>query len=206
MGFAYPPAMKTILLTERRALLRDFTEADRPDFIAYQTEARYRQLYDFGEDPLRANGLFDLFLSWQQDRLRRNTQLAICDPFTNRVLGCGGLREIEGNTAVFGIELAPASWGRFRLAFDASVALLRYGFEVRKFAAIVGDTASGNHRVEKFARYFGATIVAQRSGPEWMQKRGWHEVDWEITAQAWKKAKGAMAQKPRSPSKSDGIG
>jgi hypothetical protein len=31
----------------------------------------------------------------------------------------------------------------------------------------VGDTASGNNRVEKLARWFGADIVAQRPGPKW---------------------------------------
>jgi ribosomal-protein-alanine N-acetyltransferase len=172
----------------RWIVLRDFTEADRTGFIAYQTDPRYRQLYDFDDSQERPSALFDLFLQWQQERPRVNTQLAICEIATGRVLGCGGLRKIDDDVAVLGIELAPTNWGRFRLALDASSALLRYGFETLKLAAITGDTASGNRRVEKLSRWFGAKIVARRPGPNWMQARGWQEVDWEITRETWEKA------------------
>ena len=58
-------------------MLRDFTEADRAAFVAYQTDPRYRKLYDFGDNPERPNQLFDLFLQWQREIPRTNMQLAI---------------------------------------------------------------------------------------------------------------------------------
>jgi ribosomal-protein-alanine N-acetyltransferase len=105
------------------------------------------------------------------------------------MLGCGGLRNVDDDVAVLGIELAPSEWGRFRLALDASTALVQYGFETLNLTSIIGDTASGNRRVEKLARWFGAEIVARRTGPDWMQARGWQEVDWTITREAWEQAK-----------------
>jgi ribosomal-protein-alanine N-acetyltransferase len=180
--------MQDLPIRFRRIVLRDFTEADRAAFIRYQTEPRYLQLYDFGPETERPSKLFDLFLHWQREQPRMNIQLAICETRTGRLLGCGGLRKVDGDVAVLGIELAPNEWGRFRLALDASHALVRYGFETLNLRAIMGDTASGNRRVEKLARWFGAEIIARRAGPDWMQARGWQEVDWAIKRENWQQA------------------
>ena len=171
-----------------RVVLRDFTEADRPAFLSYQTDPGYLQLYDFDDELERPNRLFDVFMEWQQDQPRKNLQLAICESTTGCLLGCGGLRKVDDDVAVLGIELAPSEWGGYRLALDATAALLRYGFETLDLTTITGDTASGDRRVEKLAQWFGAEIVARRSGPEWMQARGWQEVDWVISRETWRQA------------------
>lgn len=171
-----------------RIVLRDFAEEDRAAFVAYQTDPRYLRLYDFEPDEERPGSLFDLFLSWQEDEHRTNIQLAICEAQSDRLLGCAGLRTARPGLAVMGIELAPGEWGRYRLALDASIAIIGYGFEVLQLETIFGDTASGNKRVEKLARWFGAEIVATRPGPAWMQARGWQEVDWAITREGWQRA------------------
>ena len=178
--------MHNIEIKLRRIVLRDFNEADRAAFLEYQTDPRYLQLYDYDQGIERPNRLFDLFNEWQHEAPRRNMQLGIVESESGRLLGCGGLRKADDDTAVLGIELAPNEWGRFRLALDASSALLQYGFETLGLKKIIGDTASGNHRVEKLARWFGAEIAARRTGPDWMQARGWQEVDWAITRDRWK--------------------
>lgn len=170
----------------RRVLLRDFTEADRPAFVRYQLDPRYVSLYDFaGDDVERPGRLFDRFLEWQREDPRLNFQLGLFEPASGHLLGCGGLRKVDDDLAVFGLELAPSEWGRFRLALDVTAALLRCGFETLNLQTIVGDAASGNRRVEKLARWFGAEIVARREGPAWMQARGWQEVDWALHRQKW---------------------
>lgn len=64
-----------------RFLLRDFSEADRHPFIAYQMDPRYRRLYDFSEsDEQRANALFDLFGVWRQQTPRQNFQIGSSGP------------------------------------------------------------------------------------------------------------------------------
>ena len=177
--------MDEVSIKHGRVILRDFDESDRASFLDYQTDPRYLRLYDFDGGTDRPDKLFDLFLEWQQENPRINTQLGIFELRTGRLLGCGGLRRLDDSVAVFGIELSPSDWGRFRLALDASIALVRYGFESLGLETIIGDTASGNRRAEKLARWFGAEIIASRPGPAWMQVRGWKEVDWAITKQTW---------------------
>lgn len=176
-------------LRTRRVELRELTEADRAAFIGYQTDPRYLRLYDFADEVERPNQLFDLFLFWQSEQPRLNFQLGIFDAATGRLVGCGGLRKADDRSAVLGIELAPSEWGRFRLAIDATLELLDLGFETLELETIFGDTASGNRRIEKLALWFGAELSARRDGPAWMQSRGWQEVDWSLSRQAWQRTK-----------------
>ncbi len=155
-------------------------------FITYQMDPRYLRLYDFDPaDIERPSELFDLFVAWQKQEPRLNYQVGIFDRQTSALLGCGGLRMTQADTAVLGIELAPTEWGRFRVALDVAGALLEHGFTSLQLDHIVGDTASGNKRIEKLAKWFGAEIVARRAGPSWMQTRGWEKVDWALTRQGW---------------------
>jgi RimJ/RimL family protein N-acetyltransferase len=96
--------------------------------------------------------------------------------------------EPEGR-AIPGIELSPDQWGRYRVAVEVASALLRYGFDDLGLQTIAGRTASGNTRVEKLARWFGADVVARRGGPDWMAARGWMEVDWAVDRGAWERSR-----------------
>ncbi|WP_370141993.1 GNAT family N-acetyltransferase [Bradyrhizobium elkanii] len=165
-----------------RFQLRDFTCDDRPVFVAYQMDPRYRALYDLhGENTNHADNLFDLFLGWQVEAPRKNFQLGIFDR-EGALVGSAGLRLSGQGAAEAGIELSPDNWGRYRLALDTMEALLRFGFSELRLSRVYGHTASGNRRVERLARRFGARIVSQRQGPDWMTKRGWNEVEWELSA------------------------
>jgi [ribosomal protein S5]-alanine N-acetyltransferase len=149
-------AMPPVLLDLPRFVLRDFEEADRMAFLSCQADPRYCRLYDFDPaDAGRADRLFDLFRRWRSDDPRENFQLGIFEETSGGLCGNAGLRR-SGNAAIFGIELCPDQWGRFRLALDASAALLGFGFDALKLEAIGGATASGNLRVERLARRFGA--------------------------------------------------
>lgn len=150
-------------IIHRRILLRDFMEADRAAFIAYQTNPRYGRLYDFDDSPERPSQLFDLFLQWQREKPRKSFQLAICEALSGRLLGCGGLRKAGVGIAVLGIELAPTEWGRFRLALDVTTALFQLGFETLDLTAIIGDTASDNRRIEKLARWSEPNLLRNGS-------------------------------------------
>ena len=176
-----------MIIQTARIILRDFEPADRSVFVAYQMDPRYRRLYDLDGDPAHAERLFDLFQSWRGEEPRRNFQLGIFHAATNRLCGSAGLRERldDRGTAIFGIELAPSDWGRYRIALDAASCLLEYGFHSLRLRMIVGETASGNARVEKLARWFGARLINRREGPEWMRARGWEEVDWALTRDEW---------------------
>ena len=182
--------MQPVHIELPRFLLRDFTSADQAAFVAYQMDPRYLGLYDLSDsDPGRAERLFDRFVEWQNEEPRRNFQIGVFDLATGRLLGCAGLRQKDDDLAVFGIELAPGEWGRFRLAIDVAAALMEHGFRTLDLQTITGETASGNRRVEKLARFFGAEIVARRPGPAWMRARGWQEVDWSLSRAAWERSR-----------------
>ena len=176
-----------------RFLLRDFSEADRQPFIDYQMDPRYLGLYGrIDADCGRANELFDLFRVWRQQNPRQNLQVGIFERTSSRLCGCAGLRQqgkSEG-TAVFGLELTPGDWGRYGLAIEVACALIEYGFHTLALHTIVGDTASGNSRAERLARWFGAVIVDHRDGPAWMRARGWKEVEWALSRDAWEASPG----------------
>jgi [ribosomal protein S5]-alanine N-acetyltransferase len=180
-----------MIIETRRFFLRDFVEADRTAFLRYQADPRYRALYGIAEgDDRPARELFDRFLRWRHETPRRRFQLGIFARHDDRLCGCAGLRlrDGNGNEAVLGIELAPDDWGRYRLALEVAAALAEFGFGVLRLDRIIGDTASGNRRVERLARWFGAEIVASRPGPGWMTARGWSEVDWALSRETWMSA------------------
>ena len=176
-----------------RFLLRDFSEADRKPFIDYQMDPRYQGLYDWIDaDAGRPNELFDLFRVWRQQNPRQNFQVGVFERTSSRLCGCTGLRQAgkpEG-IAVFGLELTPDDWGRYGLAIEVACALIEYGFHTLRLHTIIGDLASGNSRVERLARWFGAAIVDRRDGPAWMRERGWKEVDWALSGDAWEASPG----------------
>ena len=174
-----------------RFLLRDFSEVDRQSFIDYQMDPRYQALYDWVDaDAGRATTLFDLFNVWRRQNPRQNLQVGIFERASSRLCGCAGLRQ-QGKSegiAVFG--LTPGDWGRYGLAIEVACALIEYGFHTLALHTIIGDTASGNSRAEKLARWFGAVIVDYRDGPAWMRVRGWREVEWALSRGAWEASPG----------------
>jgi ribosomal-protein-alanine N-acetyltransferase len=189
-----------MLIETPRFLLRDFVEGDRPAFLRYQADPRYRHLYGIEEGHERlARELFGWFLSWQDETPRRRFQLGIFARCDDRLCGCAGLRldSSRDDQASLGIELTPEDWGRYRLALEVAAALVEFGFGSLKLNRIVGRTASGNTRVEKLARWFGAKPVAARPGPAWMALKGWSEVDWALSREGWTDA--AHPLKRRAP-------
>ncbi|WP_201159780.1 GNAT family N-acetyltransferase [Rhodoplanes elegans] len=175
-----------------RYRLRMFSEDDRLAFVAYQSDPRYLALY--GPDsasPRHAHALFDRFLSWTEAR-GPNRQVGVFDRRSGSLIGCAGLRRegMPARMAEFGLELAPDMWGRFAVAVEVTAAVLDFGFGESGLQTVIGTTASENRRVERIARWFGASVVERRTGPRWMTERGWDEVVWALTGDAWKGSPG----------------
>ena len=165
-----------------RFLLRDFVQADRPAFLAYQADARNVAFYGPDEaKPEHAVHLFETFRAWAAERPRRNYQFAIVpQQEPHALVGCCGLRTAgcEAGEAEFGLELAPAYRGRHGYAFEVASALLDFGFGELKLDVISGSTVSANQRIARMAEYFGAEVVSIRPGAPWMSVRNWSEVQW----------------------------
>ena len=76
------------------------------------------------------------------------------------------------------------------MSIDAVDALIGYAFGDLGLDLIVGWTASGNRRVERLARWFGASLVGRRDGPEWIAGRPRVEVEWALPRAGWRQAEG----------------
>ncbi len=143
----------------RRFLLRDFTEAERPAFIAYHADSRYLALSGpDGEDPQHSQSLFQMFRDWTSERPRRNYQLAVLQRQEPQALvGCCGLRGAgcELGKAELGIELAPAYWARHGYAIEVGRALLEFGFSDLGLQEIYGVTVDANAQIARLAEWFG---------------------------------------------------
>jgi cysteinyl-tRNA synthetase len=183
-----------------RLTLRDIAPADAPAFLAYQADPRYAALHGPDEaNPAHASDLLATFARWAAEAPRRHYQLGVFDR-DRALVGCAGLRDVDAvsGTAELGVELAPDHWGRHGLAVEIVRALLAFGFDRLGLREVRGWTASGNARVARLARWFGAEPTATRDGPSWMRDRGWREVGWRIGREAW-----ARAPRPGRPAAVD---
>jgi ribosomal-protein-alanine N-acetyltransferase len=178
-------------IVTRRFLLRDFTEAERPGFIAYHADPRYLALAGPDvADPQHSQRLFKTFRDWTSEQPRRNYQLAILQRHEPQALvGCCGLRGAgcESGKAELGIELAPAYWARHGYAIEVGRTLLGFGFGDLGLQEICGVTVDANARIARLAEWFGAEAVATRAGAAWMSARGWNETEWRITRDQWRR-------------------
>jgi [ribosomal protein S5]-alanine N-acetyltransferase len=194
-----------LLIVTARLVLRDLTEADGPGFVAYHADPRYLAAQGSSEaTPDAARDLLWRFARWRQEAPRRHYQLGVFErAAAGALVGCAGLRDVDGQhrTAELGIELAPDHWGRYGLAVEIARALLDTGFTHLGLREIRGVSASGNARAARLARWFGAEVVATRQGPDWMQARGWSEVEWRLRRSAWQQAP-ALRARSRQPSPS----
>ncbi|CAN5793556.1 hypothetical protein BH20PSE1_BH20PSE1_17600 [soil metagenome] len=59
--------------------------------------------------------------------------------------------------------------------------MIEFGFTELGLQQIFGSTISANARVKRLAIWFGATEIMRGPGPAWMQERGWHQTEWQIT-------------------------
>jgi [ribosomal protein S5]-alanine N-acetyltransferase len=179
-------------ITTRRFLIRDFIAGDQQAFLAYHTDHRYLAFCGPEEaDPGHAQSLLRIFKLWAYERPRRNYQLAIIQRLEPQALiGCCGLRGLgcEAGIAELSFELAPIYWGRFGYAIEVARALLVFGFGDWSLQEIRGITVSANTRIARLASWFGAEVIATRSGPAWMAAHGWSQTELRMTRERWERA------------------
>lgn len=175
----------------KRFLLRDFIQEDEPAFLAYHADPRYAEFCAPEEvTPSQTHELLCLFSQWATESPRRNYQFATLDRRKSlELIGCSGLRR-EGygaDQAELGIELAPQFWGRYAYAIEIAHALIEFGFGELKLKEILGVSVSANLRVTRLAERYGFIEVGKRPSPDWMQARGWKQIEWRLTQEAWKR-------------------
>jgi [ribosomal protein S5]-alanine N-acetyltransferase len=176
-------------IVTQRFLLRDFIPEDEPAFSAYRADPRYAEFCTAAEVTTRfSHELLQLFKQWATELPRRHYQLAIVDRRSPQLIGCAGLRREKENAdwAELGIELAPQFWGRYAYAVEVAAALIEFGFRTLDLQEIRGISVSANRRVARLAQRYGFVAISTLPGLAWMQERGWHQIEWQLTRQTWK--------------------
>ncbi len=118
-------------LRTERLILREFTDHDWPDVLAYQTDPRYLRYYAWTErTPAAVRAFVQTFLDQQQAQPRSKFQLAITLKSNQRLIGNCGLRmqSADAHEGDIGYELAPDCWGQ-GYATEAARAMVQFGFD-----------------------------------------------------------------------------
>jgi RimJ/RimL family protein N-acetyltransferase len=176
-------------IVTKRFILRDFTKEDEPAFFAYHADPRYAAFCAPEEvAPSHTRELLNLFRQWAAQRPRLNYQLAIVDRRNSQeLIGCGGLRREDygADRAELGIELAPQFWGRYAYAIEVGKALIEFGFQELRLKEIRGVSVSANVRVARLAQRYGFVAVGTHPGSNWIDERGWSQIEWQLTRKSW---------------------
>lgn len=77
------------------------------------------------------------------------------------------------------IDLSPALWGR-GYATEAASSMLDFAFRKLSLEMVRSETVSGNARVAALLTRLGFHRAESEPGAEWMAKRGWTRVIWEL--------------------------
>ncbi|MBD2040400.1 GNAT family N-acetyltransferase [Microcoleus sp. FACHB-672] len=177
-----------MLFQTDRLLLREFTEADWPAVLAYQSTPAYQRFYpEVGGTEADARAFVNRFLLWQQEKPQWRYQWAVTLRRQDTLIGNCGIRKSDPDAleAEIGCELAPEHWGR-NYPVEMGRLLLRFGF-----------TELGLHRIyaQCIAENRGAVSLAQTLGMsqegrlrENVNIRGrWHDtLIYSILEQEWK--------------------
>ena len=171
-----------------RLVLREFSEGDLDDLLAYHADPRYGAFYAPEERTVEhTRKLLDMFLGWAQEEPRRFYQLAITR--ADELIGNCGVRKPvwDGSDAEFGIELNPEHWGH-GYAEEAARASLGFAFTELGVEVVRGQSVSRNEGAAKLVRKLGFVSSGMRKGSMWLQSRGWQLQDWELAREAWEES------------------
>jgi [ribosomal protein S5]-alanine N-acetyltransferase len=177
-----------VKIITKRFLLRDFLQEDETAFLAYHADPRYAEFCSSEEVTLDfTHNLFQQFMQWATEVPRCNYQLAIVDHRNSELIGCGGLRQdgYAAEQAELGIELAPQYWGRYAYAIEIGKALIDFGFRDLGLEKIIGISVSANLRVSRLAARYGFQVIGTQPGSDWMNVRGWSQIEWQLTRESW---------------------
>lgn len=186
-------------LVTPRLILREYAVSDLDALRAYQADPRLREHYGPDEGlPHQISDLLHTFLGWAAEEPRRNWQLGIAlRTGSCPLVGSCGLRQrgMQPGHVEFGLDLAPAYWGR-GYGSETAVALLDFGFRDLGVVVVNGQTVSANARVARLVSRLGFRRARTSDGTEWMKVRGWRYDEWELTAEAWRAARSTAALPP----------
>ncbi len=167
--------------------MRDFREADAP---AYQEVCSYQDFQRFYSeeegDPETLKKRVAMFIDWTKETPRSKVQLAI-ELRSGVLVGSCGVRTVsmEDRQGTFGCELGTIFWGK-GYAFEASRALIQYGFSDLRLHRIYAETISENLPAISLAKKLGLQTEGEFRENKWFRGRWWHTIVLSILESEWK--------------------
>jgi RimJ/RimL family protein N-acetyltransferase len=174
------------LLTSR-LLLREFTAADEPAVLAYQSDPRYLR---FSPEE-QGSGLVQMFLDWKHEQPRCRFQWAVLLPADGRLIGNCGIRKrsADAREADIGFELDPGQWGR-GYATELAATLLRFGFVELGLHRITAHCLAENTASARVLEKAGLRQEGRLRENEWMWNRWWDTLLYGILEPEWREGRG----------------
>jgi len=175
------------LVTER-LILREFTENDWPEVLAYQNDARYLRFYPWTErTPEDVQKFVRMFLEQQTAQPRIKFQLVVTLKSNNQLIGNCGIRmdSADARQADIGYELAPPYWGQ-GYATEAARAIVHFGFTElhlhRIWSWCMAENLASAHVLEKL----GLRLEGRMRESEYFKGRYWDTLAFSILDNEWR--------------------
>ena len=170
-----------------RLILREFASADWPAVLAYQSDPRYLQYYEWTDrTPGDAQRFVQMFLEQQQEQPRRKFQLAVVLKANGQLTGNCGIRlqTAGAREADIGYELAPAHWGH-GYATEAARAIVQFGFAELKVHRIWAWCIADNIASARVLEKLGLKLEGRLREKEYVKGRWWDTLMYGILKDEW---------------------
>jgi RimJ/RimL family protein N-acetyltransferase len=180
-------------LTTERLILREFTEHDWPDVLAYQTDPLYLCYYEWTErTPDAVQKFVQTFLAQQRERRRTKFQLAMTLKPDGRLIGNCGIRMASpgAREADIGYELSPHYWRR-GYATEAARVLLAFGFTDLRLHRIWSRCVADNVGSARVLAKIGMRAEGRLREKEYFKGRWWDTLLFAILDHEWRALSGS---------------
>ncbi len=169
-----------------RLILRDFQQNDFDAFYATTNDPEYQKFYAEHETTHSFwQEIFARIMAGAAEAARIKYQLAICLP-TGELIGTCGIRiEDQANQqASFGCAIARNFWGK-GYAYEASYAIINYGFSSLSIHRIYAETISENKKSRALAERLGMRLEGEFKHHRFFRDRWWNTAVYAMLKDEW---------------------
>jgi ribosomal-protein-alanine N-acetyltransferase len=179
-----------VRLETERLILREITESDWPDVLAYQNDPRYLRYYPWTQ---RTEGDVQAFVKMlvanQYEQPRTKFQFAITLKSDNHLIGNVGVRlrqplSAGAHEADIGYELNPQFW-RQGYATEAARAILKLGFTELGVHRISAECNAENSRSRHVLEKLGMRLEGRLREKEHYKGQWWDTLLFAILEGEW---------------------
>lgn len=173
-----------------RLILREYTEDDCDDVLAYQRDPRYLRYYPWDERALEdARRFVRTFIGWQSESPRRRFQLAVVLRESGALIGsCGVRRKPDDDTeADIGFELSPEHWGR-GYATEAATAMAGFAFRELRLRRLSSWCIAENAASARVLEKLGMSLEGRLPAAERFKGRDWDTLLYGMARERWESA------------------